>query len=210
MASIHSMNDYYMGRKKDVLKTSKREGDVFSLFLFLLMGVLIGSVYSLLTSNGLGNIVESANTAIVQKSSGNLRFMFQYTFWENIKYVGFLLVFASSPVGVVATTGILFYKGLHIGVLTAILYTSLGLKGILMNLLLFLPGSVISAFCLLHIGKHVSSYAKQVFTVMFKSEKVDFLEETRNLLKRVGKISIAFCLMSLPEIGFSFLISGLF
>lgn len=205
------MGEYYANKKGDMLKGKKGENYLFSLVLFLLMGVLIGSVYSLLLGGNMkAEVVSRFGSIISGKTSGDVWALLQYAFVDNFKLVAIILVFTPNPLGVISTPLLIFSKGVSIGILSAYLYMSMAMKGVLMNLLLFLPGSVISSFCLVYIGKNAMEYSKNVFQVMFKGEKADFKFKTKECFVKILKVCIAFVIMSIPEISFSFLVSSLF
>lgn len=99
--------------------------------------------------------------------------VFSGIFLSHLPYLLFMVVFGTSSVGFIFAVVISYFKISGLGMISAYLYSSLGLKGIEYALLIFYPGKLIMIFSILfamHTSTNQSLYVKGLIKGEYNKE----------------------------------------
>ncbi len=148
----------------DIIKKDRLAKDKFLLLSFTVVALALvaGTVLYVFTEDYLtGEIWDTFTKFFVDFTSKTKIEVFSGMILAHLPYIMLMIIFGTSSVGYGFIVGLSFVKATGLGVLSAYLYSSFGLKGIEYALLVFFPGKfvlILSMLFLMHFCLNNSLY----------------------------------------------------
>lgn len=149
---------------------------VYLIFLLMLVGVMSGVIYARNASDqnlqNLRYIFNIHDNMVGTKSAIDV---FTGSFSSAFIVISLIFVFGFCAIGSPALVFLCFLQGFSFGLSAGYVYASLGAKGILYNIAILVPCSVIVFFITLYASKNAIDLSLSLFKVVFLSGKDDKL-----------------------------------
>jgi len=201
MVRTSNIDEDYKGYEKIYLKErGKLKKDVLFTALFLILGVIIGSVFyyafNIKSNEGINNSI----IAIVDKRLyGNLFDYISFSILGNIKIIVVMMVLATTPICIYLIPIILLLKGIMIGLCSSYIYVNFGFNGILINVLFFMPIYLFSAVFLIYIAKNCIHLSNKIKLKLIDDIKHNIIKLMKYYYSNMVRLMIPFLTLSLME-----------
>lgn len=161
----------------DIIKRNGFFKDKIQIFCFLVLSsaLITGTILYVLSEEYLTEDMFRYFTGFyLDFSSKTTLEVFSGIILSHLPYVLLMIVFGTSSVGCYFVAAISFIKASGMGLISAYLYSSFGLKGIEYALLIFFPGKFLMIFSILfimHSGINNALYVKGLTKGEYRAEK---------------------------------------
>lgn len=206
--------------KKNLIKTKQtnfkkvftKNKPIFLLALFLLLGILLGTMLIKFADK---NLIKFVNTLFLSDFKERLTRPLLDVFISSVSasFVFILIAFfmGLSMWGFILAPAIPFVRGICIGLCESYLYSVYGLKGICFHSLVFLPGIFISSLAVLLITKESIKISNKFYSAIFSKEESNFEKVyIKKYTLQSGFITVIILISSMIDLASSLLFSKFF
>ena len=199
-------------RRKNILKIILENKLISMLVLFLLIGMITGSICAKFADNDFidsldflfaSNIKIRAEQALVDT--------FISSFTSSFVFTAILILMGLSAWGIFLIPFVPFFRGFGLGLIAGFLYSSYGFKGILFHILVLLPGIFVSSIGIIIESRESLNLSVKIISQL--SPHGVLMSNRQNLkiyFMRSGYVFIILALASFIDMIFNSLFVGLF